>query len=234
MASNIPLSPNLLNGANPECENPSPPDDLRDIQGFHAIEVPDWLWWLLGIILLSFLAYWIYNRFFKKPPPEVLTKYQQVVRDLASLDVEMNPKEFYLTLTEISRSYFEEELAVAALDRTIDEFLPSLRAHELVHSSQALLIKDIFERGDLAKFAQAAIGVEDKKRDQSAIISLITEINTAKEIKLAAERAKLEAALELDHEDEDDEPERAEHDHRYNKSKSKGSSGEKRNKGRLK
>jgi|GEM_PF-2274783 len=190
-------------GGNPECDNPSPPDDLRDIQGFHAIEVPDWLWWLLGLLAAAALGYWIYQRFIKKPPPEILTKYQQVVKALAALDPEMDSKEYYLALTEISRSYYEEELAVHALDRTIEELMPELKTHELVQTSQALLIKDIFERADLAKFAKAEITLENKKKDQAAIISVITEINTAKEIKLAAEKAKLEA-MALDQEDEEE------------------------------
>ncbi len=185
--------PSFMGGANPECEDPKAPDDLRDIHGFHAIEIPDWIWWLLGLAIAAALGYWIYQRFIKKPPPIVLTKFQQVVRDLAGLDVEMDTKEFYLMLTEITRSYFEEELGVPALDRTIDELMPALKAHESIHTSQALLIKDIFERADLAKFAKAEVGLEDKKRDQSATITLITEINTAREIKLAAERARLEA-----------------------------------------
>ena len=190
--TNAPIS-NLTAGGNAECENPLPPDDLRDIHGFHSIEIPDWLWWLLGIAVVAALGYWIYHRFIKKPPPIILTKFQQVIRDLAALDVNSDTKEFYLSLTEITRSYFEAELAVPALDRTIDELMPSLKAHELIHTSQALLIKDIFERADLAKFAKAEVGLEDKKRDQSAIITLLTEINTAREIKLAAERARLEA-----------------------------------------
>jgi hypothetical protein len=178
---------------NPECEDPKAPDDLRDVDGYFPIEVPDWLWWLLGIVILSALGYWIYIRFIKKLPPIELTKYQKVVRDLAALDTNQNSKDYYLALSEISRGYFEEELKVFALDRTVDELMPALRAHELVHTSQSLLIKDILERADLAKFAKAEVNSEEKKRDQSAIISVITEINTAKEIKAAAERAKIEA-----------------------------------------
>ncbi len=194
---------NLLSGGNPECENPSPPDDLRDIDGYFPIEVPDWLWWLLGIIILAALGYWIYIRFIKKPPPIELTKYQKVVRDLAALDTNQNSKDYYLALSEISRDYFEAELKVHALDRTVDELMPALRAHELVHTSQSLLIKDILERADLAKFAKAEVSLEEKKRDQAAIISVITEINTAKEIKEAAERAKLEALSVEAKEDEE-------------------------------
>ncbi len=198
--TSAPIS-NLLAGGNAECENPSPPDDLRDIDGFYPVEIPNWLWWLLGLIVLAALSYWVYHRFIKKPPPIVLTKYQKVVRDLAALDINMDSKEYYLLLSEISRSYFQEELGVQALDMTIDELMPSLRAHELVHTSQALLIKDVFERGDLAKFAKADVGLENKKKDQAAIISVITEINTAKEIR---ERVKLEA-LSLEAKEDEEE-----------------------------
>lgn len=197
-----PLS-GLVGGGNPECEDPKAPDDLRDIDGYFPIEVPDWLWWLLGVIILAALGYWIYIRFIKKPPPIELTKYQKVVRDLAALDTNQNSKDYYLALSEISRDYFEVELKVHALDRTVDELMPALRAHELVHTSQSLLIKDILERADLAKFAKAEVNSEEKKRDQSAIISVITEINTAKEIKEAAERAKIEALNQETKEDEE-------------------------------
>ncbi len=198
--TNTPISAGM---GNPECEDPKAPDDLRDIDGYFPIEVPDWLWWLLGIIILAALGYWIYIRFIKKPPPIELTKYQKVVRDLAALDTNQNSKDYYLALSEISRDYFEVELKVHALDRTVDELMPALRAHELVHTSQSLLIKDILERADLAKFAKAEVTIEEKKRDQAAIISVITEINTAKEIKEAAERAKLEALTIEAKEDEE-------------------------------
>ena len=198
--TNTPISAGM---GNPECEDPKAPDDLRDIDGYFPIEVPDWLWWLLGIIILAALGYWIYIRFIKKPPPIELTKYQKVVRDLAALDTNQNSKDYYLALSEISRDYFEVELKVHALDRTVDELMPALRAHELVHTSQSLLIKDILERADLAKFAKAEVTIEEKKRDQAAIISVITEVNTAKEIKEAAERAKLEALTIQAKEDEE-------------------------------
>lgn len=198
--TNTPISAGM---GNPECEDPKAPDDLRDIDGYFPIEVPDWLWWLLGIIILAALGYWIYIRFIKKPPPIELTKYQKTVRDLAALDTNQNSKDYYLALSEISRDYFEVELKVHALDRTVDELMPALRAHELVHTSQSLLIKDILERADLAKFAKAEVTIEEKKRDQAAIISVITEINTAKEIKEAAERAKLEALTIEAKEDEE-------------------------------
>ncbi len=180
-----------------DCQDPQAPEDLRDIYGFHAIEVPEWLCWFLGILLLAALAYWIYHKFIKKAPPAPLTKFQQVMQDLSNLDPQQDSKEFYLALTEISRAYFEEELFIPALDRTLDELLPALRAHEMLRTPQVLTIKEIFERADLAKFAKAQIQLQDKQEDQRAIISLITEINTAYELKLAAERAK-QAALEED------------------------------------
>lgn len=186
----------------PECDDPSlipPPDGLRDLHGFHAIELPEWFYWLLGLTILGLIGYWVYQKFFNEPKAPELTIYQKTVRELNEISLHASSKDFYLQLSEVVRRYIELDLELEAMDKTIEELLPKLKFHPLLQTSQVLLMKETFERGDLAKFARSDVPVEEKKKDQMTMISIITEINAARELRAAEEeKLKKQGLLEKD------------------------------------
>lgn len=175
-------------------------DELRDIYGYYAIEIPLWLLLLIFLIIGALIGIFVYNKYFKNKEEIVLTNFESTVQGLQDLRVSDASKYFYLRYTDLIRNYLQKELEFAILDKTSEELKGVLKEEDILNSSQIRFIIDSFGRGDLAKFAMHEVHESDKQKDVMQAVDLITEINQAIEERKAreAEQAEISENSEQD------------------------------------
>lgn len=153
----------------------------------------DWWKYLLGILLLvglGFLGYWLFKKYYKKPEKAEEIVYTSPIEKATSLLQQLERKEliqrgeiksYYSELTDIARTYIEEEIHIPAMESTTSELIVSLR--NVAKSKKLKLSKEILEnlekvlqQADLVKFAKVKPLdfeiEEDKKRITSTIVTI--------------------------------------------------------------
>lgn len=153
----------------------------------------DWWKYLLGILLLvglGFLGYWLFKKYYKKPEKVEEIVYKTPIEKATSLLQQLERKEliqrgeiksYYSELTDIARTYIEEEIHIPAMESTTSELIVSLR--NVAKSKKLKLSKEILEnlekvlqQADLVKFAKVKPLdfeiEEDKKRITSTIVTI--------------------------------------------------------------
>jgi hypothetical protein len=153
----------------------------------------DWWKYLLGILLLvglGFLAFWLFKKYYKKPEKIEEIVYKTPIEKATSLLQQLERKEliqrgeiksYYSELTDIARTYIEEEIHIPAMESTTSELIVSLR--NVAKSKKLKLSKEILEnlekvlqQADLVKFAKVKPLdfeiEEDKKRITSTIVTI--------------------------------------------------------------
>lgn len=168
---------------------------LRDIHGYHAIEIPMWLLILLGFLVAAALVTFVYLKFFRNRKKRILTNLEKAIQDLNDLDINNLSKAFYLSYSEIVKEYLEVELDLPVIDKTVNELKPILNNEPMIRTDQAIFIMQSFGRGDLAKFAKREVSAEEKKSDKEKMIELLEEIDQA--IKDQVEKEKQEKELSV-------------------------------------
>lgn len=171
-------------------EQEANPNDLRDIQGFQVVEIPTWLWILIGLIILGTLCWLLYKYVFKPKPQIPLSLFEKITKQLRGLNFEENSKNFYLNYSEIVRVYLEERLRLAVLDKTAEEIKPILTNDLRINTQAAMSLTQIFTRADLAKFAKYEFSKEQKENDINQTILVLTSIEDfvkVEELKLQEE-----------------------------------------------
>ncbi len=151
-------------------------EELRDIKGFYAIEIPMWLQISLLVIAIAYLAYFIYMRYIKRKLEADLTIYQLTVKRLKELDLSKNSNDFYLAYSEYIRIYLEQRLSMHALDKTADEMRQILIKERRIQTNQAMFLSKIFQRADLAKFALYTVPMDTKAKDIELTLEIIRSI----------------------------------------------------------
>jgi len=167
-------------------------DELKDIKGFHAIEVPLWVWILLGLIAIGFLARWIYQEIKRRRNKNQLTVFELTIRKLKALNPKTDSKTFYLQYTEIVKSYLEERLQIPVLDKTAEELKDLLIDQPKASTNDALSLAKIFSKADLAKFAKLEMNELSKSEDLSLTQQVLQNIEnniSAQESQISQELA---------------------------------------------
>lgn len=142
---------------------------------------------LLGLILVGGLLYWFVFR--KKPLTEeekeaLLPPYDRALLELKKLEnskylIQDEYKQYYTELTDIVRSYLEEDAHVTALESTTDQLIDKLEmlrdAGELKLEDATLKqFKQILQTADLVKFAKSkpatSIAEEHRKSIEQIVI----------------------------------------------------------------
>ena len=123
---------------------------------------------LIGLLLVGGLLYWFVFR--KKPLTEeekvaLLPPYDRALLELKKLEnskylIQDEYKQYYTELTDIVRSYLEEDVHVSALESTTDQLIEKLElrrdAGELKLEDGTLKqFKNILQTADLVKFAKS-------------------------------------------------------------------------------
>ncbi len=171
---------------------------MYDIKGLAQVQKPRSTLWsyllpvLLGIILVAALLYWFVFR--KKPMTEeerraLLPPYERALKELEALDrskylIQDEYKAYYTELTDIVRSYLEEDVHVSALESTTDQLIERLEmltdAGELALDADTLdQFKRILKTADLAKFARLRPGAAKAEEDRKAVEQIVKKTHEA-------------------------------------------------------
>lgn len=171
-------------------------EELRDIKGFYAIEIPIWLWIILGLVLAGGLAWLIYRYLKHRNPERELSLYEQTLKNLESLDLGLSSKVFYLRYSELIKNYIERKLELHVMDKTADEMKEVLHAEPKLETTQIVNLANIFARADLAKFARQEISRDQRQADIARACEILSAIEA--KLALATNPEKLDQFSDLD------------------------------------
>jgi hypothetical protein len=178
----------------------------------NSADIPFLVWILLGGLILAGLAYWF---FFKKKTlsedekEALLPPYDRALLELKRLEnsrylIQDEYKKYYSELTDIVRSYLEEDVHISALESTTGQLISKL---EMMKDAGALRIeaetidqfKKILETADLVKFARSKPASTKAEQDRKAIEQIVIKTKEAipepTEEELMQEAAYQEALL---------------------------------------
>ncbi len=155
-----------------------------------GLNIPAWLWWVLGLLALGGLIYFLLRRRRKKQEAEKqLPPYERALFELQQLDKshlleKRETKEYYSKLTEAVRRYLEDEVHLRAMESTTSELIYDLELRmkngELKLSRETIDdLKIILQRADLAKFANSRPDIITAKEDRSKIEHVIIDTKAA-------------------------------------------------------
>ncbi len=146
------------------------------------------LWGLLSLILLAAVLYWFVFR--KKPLTEeekaaLLPPYDRALLELKKLEnsrylIQDDYKQYYSELTDILRSYLEEDVHITALESTTGQLLLKIElmrdAGELKLDDQTLeQFRRILETADLVKFAKSKPDPSAAQRDRDIVEEIVVK-----------------------------------------------------------
>lgn len=155
------------------------------------------LWKTLVVILavlavIAGLIYWFVIR--RKPMTEeekeaLLPPYDRALLELKKLDnskylIQDEYKQYYSELTDIVRSYLEEDVNVSALESTTDELITKLEmmkdAGELELDNDTIKqFRSILQTADLVKFAKSKPPTSVAKQDRKAVEQIVVKTHEA-------------------------------------------------------
>lgn len=169
-----------------------------------AFEIPNWIWWLLSVLVIIGLGFYFLRRKRKKQEAEKqLPPYERALLELQQLDKSQllenrQTKEYYSKLTEAVRRYLEDEINLRAMESTTSELINYLEikmeAGKLKLSRETIdELKTILQRADLAKFANSRPDIITAKGDRSKIEHVIIDTKAAIPEPTEEERLKDEA-----------------------------------------
>lgn len=166
--------------------------DVKDIAPAESVSNGWWKYLLaiLALIGLGFLGYYLFKKYYKKPEKVEEIIYTSPIEKATSLLQQLEKKElwqrgevksYYSELTDIARTYIEEEIHVPAMESTTSELIVSLR--NVAKNKKLKLSKETLEnlekvlmQADLVKFAKVKPLdfeiEEDKKRITSTIVTI--------------------------------------------------------------
>ncbi len=171
---------------------------LYDIKPMMVVEKINSALWktllgvLLGVLVLGGLLYWFVFR--KKPLTEkekvaLLPPYERAMLELKKLEnskylIQDEYKQYYSELTDIVRSYLEEDVHVSAMESTTDQLIDKLEllkdAGELQLDEDTILqFKRILQTADLVKFAKSKPETSVAEQDRKSIEHIVTKTKEA-------------------------------------------------------
>lgn len=150
------------------------------------------LWILLGLIVVGGLVYWFFLR--KKPLTEeekvaLLPPYDRALIELKKLEnskylIQDEYKQYYSELTDIVRSYLEEDVHVSAMESTTSELITKL---EMLKDAGELNLDDdtiqqfqkILQTADLVKFAKSKPATSIAEQDRKVVEQIVIKTHEA-------------------------------------------------------
>lgn len=149
-----------------------------------------YVWLALGVLALVILVFWAFKKFSKKTKKEEVIVYTSPIEKATSLLQQLEQKElwqkgevksYYSELTNIARTYIEEEIQIPAMESTTSELIVALR--KIANQKKLKLSKETLEnlekvlmQADLVKFAKVKPLdfeiEEDKKRISNTIVTI--------------------------------------------------------------
>ncbi|VAW15225.1 FIG00936810: hypothetical protein [hydrothermal vent metagenome] len=171
---------------------------MYDIKPMMVVEKSNSALWkallgiLLGLLVLGGLLYWFVFRkklLTEKEKVALLPPYERAMLGLKKLEnskylIQDEYKQYYSELTDIVRSYLEEDVHVSALESTTDQLIDKLEllkdAGELQLDEDTILqFKRILQTADLVKFAKSKPETSVAERDRTSIEDIVTKTKEA-------------------------------------------------------
>jgi len=171
---------------------------MYDIKELMVVDKSGSAWWkillgiLIGLLVLGGVLYWFVFR--KKPLTEeekvaLLPPYDRALIELKKLEnskylIQDEYKQYYTELTNIVRSYLEEDVHVTALESTTDELIEKLEmlkdAGELKIDDDTLIqFKRILQTADLVKFAKSRPETSVAEQHRKSIEQIVIKTHDA-------------------------------------------------------
>lgn len=156
---------------------------IRDIRSPLRARPALWPWLVAAGLLAGGYRYWKNRRPAAPGAPETPVdarpphvRAEAALRELGASGIweQGRAGEFYLRLTDALRRYLEDGLAIAATKMTTGELSHRLRDAE-VDRRLVNLLRGVFDRGDLAKFARTSPGPEQGPLDLAAGLEFVGE-----------------------------------------------------------
>ncbi|HUH47103.1 MAG TPA: hypothetical protein VLZ54_08135 [Arenibacter sp.] len=150
------------------------------------------LWVLAIILLVAAMAYWFIFR--KRPLSEeeqiaLLPPFERAILGLKQLEnskylIQDDYKSYYSELTDIVRSYLEEDVHVSALESTTDQLMDKLEmmrdAGKLKLEHETLQqFKKVLQTSDLVKFAQSKPETSVAEQDRRSVEQIVIKTKEA-------------------------------------------------------
>lgn len=176
---------------------------MFDIKGISEVKSPagNWWKWVLGILLLAGIGVFIFflaKKYKRKKEEEIvyatpIEKASSMLKNLEKKELleKGEVKNYYSELTDIARTYIEEEIQVPAMESTTSEVIVGLRnavVRKKMKLSQETVenLEKVLRQADLVKFAKSKPLdfeiVEDRKRIEKTIFTLHKAIPKVEEI----------------------------------------------------
>lgn len=171
---------------------------LYDIKPMEEVEGRSWGWlrtlgWILLFLGIAAAAVFLYLKRKNKRSPEeeiaLLPPFERAMQQLKQLEdsrylIQDEFKEYYTELTNIVRSYLEDEVHVTALESTTSELITKLEmlrdAGQLNLDADTLYqFRSILETADLVKFAKSKPPVGEAEKDRKVVESIVVKTREA-------------------------------------------------------
>lgn len=127
------------------------------------------LWISLAVITLIAVIAFLLTRSKKTSAPVRITPpWQIAMGDLQKLEdsLPVNSEHFFVTLTDILRSYLEKRFELPATEQATPEFLHTLQHSRTLSSEQTLMLTDFLTAADMIKFAK---GESTQEQQETAL-----------------------------------------------------------------
>lgn len=154
--------------------------------------IPFYVWVILGIlILLTGVIWYIFRRkpLSSEEEEALLPPYDRALLELKRLEnsrylIQEEYKKYYSELTDIVRSYLEEDVHISALESTTDQLIGKLElmkdAGELkIEEDTIRQFKRILDTADLVKFARSRPESSRAEEDRKAIEQIVIKTKEA-------------------------------------------------------
>ena len=174
--------------------------------------------WILIVLVIGLISYGLYRYYkkgiekFEKEEEALIPPFDKAMSELDRLEnssylIKEEFKEYYSQLTNIVRSYLEEEVHISALESTTQQLIDQL---ELLKDSGALELDqetidrfdEILKTADLVKFARSKPEISRAEQDRKHLKEVVTKTKEAipepTEEELLQQEAYKQALLEAE------------------------------------
>jgi hypothetical protein len=137
--------------------------ELRDIRGPIGLKPDLWPWIILGLVLLTVVAWLLFRKRGKsqsmapvvpsRPAWEIALEGLSILAQ-SKLLAEGRFKEYYSVLSDIVRTYIEIRFEIRAPEMTTEEFLILSRSSEKLNEGQKKFLSELLQASDMVKFAK--------------------------------------------------------------------------------
>ena len=175
--------PYIIKVNNPAQPNAKALNDIMDVKRLPLSWQDYWemykFYFLAFLILIALIfmgiGFWKYARKQKSEAQKPTNKYQKSLDLLkAKPYIENNESRiFYVELIEIARAFLAEQYQMPAIELLTDDLLQLINKNPKFSQESSQIIQEVFERGDLAKFAKLNVNQELMQKDFASIQKLI-------------------------------------------------------------